>query len=487
MRVLLSSIPRLLPLWLLLACGVARAETLTLADCLREAAEHNPAIATQRRVAEQAFGARLTLRARALPRLSIGLVGGQQGSQGETVLRSYTVRDSLGNKVVIPQQTVERSSNFYALGSGSLTQPLFDAAIPASWRRGSAEVAIARQNFAVVVSAQLHAVRLQYYQALFQRDTAAVLQSIADRLDANAKTAGDLAKAGLATQQALLQAQVQRANFGPPILAAEGGYRTALTALLGLMGRDLGPGADDASDPIKRVSLGGSLDDEKLLSFDAPQSAALALERRPDLLAMRETLRANVEDARIIRAGYYPRILLYVNDDVVPENFVTGSRPSNSVRPGDDVRTSEVRYGGRYDWVVIDTGGVRGAARRTDRLREVVAASLQRAEQNVPRGLALLRAQNIANESQLDSLRSNVSTAEETLNIVSGAVAQGTSSQLDFLDAQTSLLNTRVTLIQTQLQVAQTRAEFDRLTGGYLRFVSQESPGGNGKQPDKKP
>ena len=51
-----------------------------------------------------------------------------------------------------------------ALATAVLTQPLFNASIPASRRRGDVEVLIAKQKLNVAVSEQLHAARLAFTQ-----------------------------------------------------------------------------------------------------------------------------------------------------------------------------------------------------------------------------------------------------------------------------------------------------------------------------------
>jgi outer membrane protein TolC len=52
-------------------------------------------------------------------------------------------------------------------------------------------------------------------------------------------------------------------------------------------------------------------------------------------------------------------------------------------------------------------------------------------------------------------------------------VAQGTNNQLEFLDAQNGVLATRAGLLAAELKISSAHAEFDRVTGGYLRFVSE--------------
>jgi hypothetical protein len=62
------------------------------------------------------------------------------------------------------------------VGRGNLEQTLFNMAVPPSLRRGDIEVLIAQQQLNVAVVEQLHAARLAFYTALYNRS----LESIRD-------------------------------------------------------------------------------------------------------------------------------------------------------------------------------------------------------------------------------------------------------------------------------------------------------------------
>ena len=284
-------------------------------------------------------------------------------------------------------------------------------------------------------------------------------------------------------RQALLQAQTQRASFGPVINAASGSYRTTVAALLASLGRE--QRATGSEDLVANLRLEGSLDESALL-FDARASAREALAHRPDLEQLRSLARALREDARITRGGYYPLARVYVTGDIIPDSFTRSDRP-NALRAGDSVRTTEIRPGVRYDWNVIDTGTVRGAAQSIDRSREQVEVSLKGLEDNVPRTLARLRATLDQDTATLRDIRENSKVAQDTLNIISDTVAKGTGTQLDFMNAQTGLLVARSSLLTARLDASDARAEYDFVTGRYLRFVPTTNPGKSGESTARPP
>lgn len=450
----------------------ARAETLTLDDCLREVARNNPAIEIQRAQMREALGTRLALRSRALPSLRVSLYAGQQGDEGTSITRPGALSDDSGKPVAFGAQRIDRGARFFAIGSGQLFQPLFDVAIPASFRRGTLEVAVAKENFVAVSSSLLNQARLLYYQALYAREGGRILGELNQRLDANSREIGDLVKSGLISRQRLLQAQVQRSAYDTPLFAYRGNYEEAVANLWRLMGRQ---GGYEAGDPLSRLTLAGSLADARLPTFDPARIIPAALETRPDVKYLREIVQSYREDARITRAGYYPVLQILVTGQVLPQNFVRSDRP-NSVRAGDAIATNEVRFGGRYSWTVIDTGAVQGGARRIDRLRESLEASLRRVEGNVSRDVARLRAMCDNLAGQAEAYRGNVATSADTLKIVSDALKQGASSQLEVIDAENGELNTQLGLLNVQLQTNNARAEFDRITGGYVRLVEEQTP-----------
>lgn len=464
--------------FLCLAASIsARGETLTLEQCLRETVEHNPAIRVQATEMEAAAGTRLVLRSRALPQAQITGLLGQQGAGSDATLR-VPQGVFVNGKQVSETVVQKRPSSFILIGSEAVYQPVFDVGIPANWRRGNLETATAEQNYYSVAVTQLYLARLYFNLALYQRESGTIFADIDRALAANIKAVEPLVQAGLIGRQALLQAQTQRANFTPLINTTTSGYRGALTMLLTLMGRD--QRQTGHGDLVAGVRLEGAFDDAAF-TFDPHTVAAHALAHRPDLESLRSLIRSFQEDARTIRAGYYPLVRVFVTGDLLPQSF-QHTENNNALRSGDQVRTTEIRPGVRYDWSVIDTGTVSGGAQAIDRSRESVAASLHQLELSIPSDLSRLRAQLDDAAATIRSLKVNVTAAQDTLNIVAGTVAQGTGTQLEFNEAQSELLNARSSLLTAQYSATSAVTDFDRVAGNYLRFVTTARSGGTASQ-----
>ena len=452
-------------LWLLATS--ADAETLTLAQCLRETAEHNPSIIQQQYAIQRATSDRLIFRARALPTFGVaGIIGElQQEIPGARI----PFRNPATGKIAYFITPNSAQTTFIVLGAETLYEPLFDAAIPASFRRGTVGILAAQENFYAVASTQLHLARTLFLQALFQQQSSAILQDIDRLLAANIQSVNQLAGAGLLGRSSLLTAQVQRENFNPGILSNTGTFHTTLAQLLQVMGRESAPGGPN---PLTQITLAGNLG-ERLPAFDPAQARQRALDRRPDVRALRALVRAYTEDANIARAGYYPAIRVYLDGEAIPQSNVRNNNP-NAVRASDQVNVTEVRPGVSGGWNVIDTGAVRGAVRQQEATRDQISIALATLERNIPSELAIVRARVADAESTVAALSGSVDVAQSTLDIIQAGVTQGINSQLELIDARQGVSGIRNGLLAANLELSLAHAEFDRITGNYLQFVNDQ-------------
>src|SRR5213594_1388324 len=151
---------------MLIACFAQPTGAITLERVLQTTLEKNPAIQEAKAGLEQAAGQRLVFRSIIWPDAELGVPVGIQGGHraGESGVKGF------------------------GLGHGSLTQTLFDVAVPPSLRRGDLEVLIAQQQLNVAVVEQLHAARLAFYAALYNRSLEALREAQRQKLEANAAT-----------------------------------------------------------------------------------------------------------------------------------------------------------------------------------------------------------------------------------------------------------------------------------------------------------
>ena len=92
---------------------------------------------------------------------------------------------------------------------------MFNMAVPPSLRRGDIEVLIAQQQLNVAVVEQLHAARLAFYAALYNRSLESIRDEQRQKLEENVATQKNRFEAGLTDRSAFTSATVQADELIP--------------------------------------------------------------------------------------------------------------------------------------------------------------------------------------------------------------------------------------------------------------------------------
>ena len=416
----------------------AEARAVTLDGVLSTTLEKNPAIQQAKANLEAAAGRRLVLRSIAWPNAKLNLPAGVQGG------------DRAGST----------STKIFGFVRGSLTQPILNAAIPPSFRRGDIDLLIAEQQLNLAVEQQLHAARLAFYSAVYNRELLGVRDKQRTRLDENVASQTDRYRAGLVDRGAFTTASVEARELDPLVENARRGYSAAQLQLAEAMGVAL------SSD----VALPGP-DGE--LSFtpvtvDLDSETATALERRTDIKLARLLVRAANEGERIIAAGYYPSVNGNITADYIP---VSGIHREGSTSRTQDFLGSEIREGAAYTWQVIDNGKVGGAVLRARKAREINEIELHKLEAGVGRELSRIRNELNGIEARHKSFDAGSNNAEQTAAAVQQNLGSGLASQLEHRLAEGSYLKTQTGLLEANYLHNVARAEWDRATGRYFQFA----------------
>ncbi|PYI94572.1 MAG: hypothetical protein DME97_00940 [Verrucomicrobia bacterium] len=414
--------------------GVARVDGITLDAALSRTLEKNPEIVQARIVLEQAAGKRLVFRSTALPDFKIqGLAGLQGGKRAdEPTLRPF------------------------AFARGFFSQPLFDAAVPASLRRGNIEMLIAQQRLNVAIVEQLHTTRIAFYTALYNDSLRALGEAQRERLAQNVTTQSERYRAGQTNRAAIVSAQLLERELEPRIQEVERGYEGALLTLATTMGS-----ADDTVRPDGQLQFAA-------LNYDVASETSTALSQRADLQLARLLVRAAAEDQRIIEAQYYPALDAVVSGLGIPVTVRTAN--SGSALSSNDILSSEIAGGVAFTWRVIDNGRVGGQVARQRAIREMNEISLRQIEANVSLDLQRISNNFRAIEGRWKSLNAAVTGAEQNVIVIQRSLAEGLSSQLEFRTAESSFLETRSALLSAAYQQNVALAEWDRATGRYFQF-----------------
>jgi outer membrane protein TolC len=422
---------------LLIFCAV-NTQAISLDAALAKTLEKNSAIVEAKIALEQAAGRRLVLRSISLPNVRLqGLLGLQGGKRA-------------GDDDTQP----------FGLARGFFAQPLFDAAVPASRRRGDVEVLIAQQRLNVAVVEQLHATRIAFYTALFNNSLRELGEAQRERLAENVRTQDDRYQAGQSDRGAVASAKLLEQELNPRIEDVRRGYQGALLTMATIMGDDIGPSGNVVT-PDGELTFADA-------GYDLRAETAAALRRRSDLNLARLLVRATGEDQRIIEAAYYPRLEATATGTYIPVTIHQGNKGAPS--SADNTISSEVTAGVAYTWRVVDNGKVGGQVARARAIREINEISLRQLEANVSLELQRIHNDLHAIGERWKSLNAAVASAEQNVNVVQRTLAEGLSSQLEFRTAESSFLETKSALLSAAYQQNVARAEWDRATGRYFQF-----------------
>jgi outer membrane protein TolC len=410
---------------------------ITLDAVLNTTLEKNPAIQQAKLKVEQASGRRLVLRSVVWPSARLNTPAGVQGGYraGSTTTR------------------------LFGFVRAALTQPLIDAAIPPSLRRGDIEVLIAEQQLNLAIEEQLHSARVAFYSALYQRDLRSLRDKQRLRLDENVASQRDRYQAGLVDRSAFTTATVEARGLDSMVEGAQRSYAGAQLQLGQAMGANL---SSDTPLPEPEGELTFATVD-----VDVNGETTAALERRTDVKLARLLIRAANEDARIIAAGYYPSAIGSITGDYIP---VTGIHREGSTSRNQDFIGSEIREGAAYTWQVIDTGKVGGAVLKANKVREINELELKKLEAGVGQQLSRIRSDLAGIAERHKALSSGASNAEQTAAAVQQNLGSGLASQLEYRVAESSFLKTQSGLLEASYLQNVALADWDRATGRYFQF-----------------
>src|SRR5215813_666660 len=412
------------------------ATAVTLQTVLQTTLEKNPAIEEAQSGLKQAGGKRLVFRSVAWPDAELGVPAGVQAGHrsGESGVKGFMV------------------------GRGNLTQTLFNAGLPASMRRGNIEVLIAQQQLNVAVVDQLHAARLAFYAALYNRSLELIRSEEQRKLEENVASQKTRFEAGLTDKGALTSANVQASELKTKIESAHRAYLDAQLQLALAMGID----PANASLPEPEGEL-----QSIPVRIDLDSETAAALQRRVDIKLARLFVRAANEDQKIIAADYYPTVKGSLPGEYVP---VTGIHREGSTSKTQDFIGSEIREKATYTWRVIDNGKVGGAVLRARSAREINELTCRKLEVNIPRELSRIANDLKTTEVREKSLSSAAAAAEESARAVQENLASGLASPLEYRVTQNFFLETKSGLLEAIYQHNLAVAEWDRATGRYFQF-----------------
>jgi len=305
-------------------------------------------------------------------------------------------------------------------------------------------------DFQRVVADTLVDVRIAYFDILLAAQQIVVREASVKLLIRELEDTRRRFEAGTVPRFNVLRAEVELANAQPKLIRAKNDHRIAKNNLANLLGYNL-PRNVWEDIPLQ---LSGRLEAEPY-EIQLPAAIARALEKRPELGALRKAENLRLEDVTRARASYWPSAQVFAG---------YGSR--NSQFSSDLSRdVSGWNAGVQVSWDLFDGFLTKGKVQQTQALHDKAKFDVEDTMRRIELEVRTAHSQFIEAKEVLESQKKVVEQADEALRLANARAEAGTGTQLDVLSAQTALTEARSTQVQALRDYAVARARLERAAG----------------------
>jgi outer membrane protein TolC len=419
---------------------------LPLVDALNTALQQNAQVMEARNDLETSRGLVVETRAVALPQLQ---ATGQYKYTQPSDIESFGFN---GVSLSTPDQN-------WNAGIQLVQSIYLGGRLSAAFRAATATEKQALASYETSVADALLDVRLAYNDVLLAAQEITVHEASVALLARELTDQQQRLKAGTVPKFNVLRADVAVANERPNLIQARNNYRIAKNNLANLLGYNL---PHDVWEDIP-LNLTDGFDLTPAQS-DLPDAIQQALARRTELEALRQNVELQQLNIINAKSGYKPAVSVFAGYGWFNEQYPPPGQSSVSLARD----YSGWNAGAQLSWNLFDgfltAGKVREARAQYAKARTVLDDQARQIELQVRTAYSdLLQARET-----LDSQATVQTEAEEALREARQRAEAGTGTQLDVLDAETSLTQARTTQIQAQHDYAAARARFNRAVGADL-------------------
>lgn len=421
---------------------------LSLTDALNLALQQNTTILKAKNDLEAQYGVVVQTRAVALPQLKA------------TGQYKDTDRNSIEN---FPNSPNTPSQNWNA--GLQIVQTIYEGGkLVAAIKAAKLTKQQALAQYEATLADTLLAVRLAYYDVLLDAQQIVVNEASVNLLQKELDDQQHRYEAGTVPHFNVLRAKVSLANARPPLIRAQNNYRIAKNNLANLLGYDL---PRDIWDNIP-LDLTDTLDAEPYL-INLPDALQQALEKRPELVALRKTealQKLNITDAS---SGYKPTLQVFAGYNWANRQFGTPASagpPATPYRsPGLDEYLDGWNAGAQVSWNIFDGLLTHGKVVQAKALYQKSKNEVDDRSRQIELEVRTAYSEFIGAQEVLESQKTVLAEAEESLREANARAGAGTGTQLDVLDAENSLTQARSTQVQALHDYDAARARFERAIG----------------------
>jgi outer membrane protein TolC len=418
------------PAWLI--------QPLSLMSALNTALQQNAAILKGRNDLEASYGIVVQTRAIALPRVQ---ATGQYKRTDRSAIESFPFPGA-------PQQP---DQNWNA--GVQIAQSIYDggkllAAVKAA--RLTKEQALAQ--YQSVIADSLLAVRMAYYDVLLAAQQITVHEASVNLLKKEMEDQQRRYDAGTVPRFNVLRAEVAVANERPLLIQARNNYRIAKNNLSNLLGYNL---PRDIWEDIP-LQLTDTLDAVPY-QVNLPEAIQQALSHRTELVALRKAEQLQQLNIVNAKSGYKPTVQVFAGYGWVNAQFTPPVTLDHDINGWN--------AGAQMSWDIFDGLLTHGKVVQAKALNEKSRTDLADQSRQIELQVRTAYSDFIEAKEVLDSQEKVQEEADEALREAKARAEAGTGTQLDVLDAETSLTQARTTNVQALHDYAAARAKLERAIG----------------------
>ncbi len=448
--------PCLLAVFLLLAPAGSRAATgattnppawitrpLALADCLNLALQQNGTLLQARSDLQASHGVVIQTRAIVIPKVQ---ATGSVTDNDPTAVDRFPFGGSNVPPAFHFQQPHEQWNSGF-----QLVQSIYEGGrITSALRTAKLTKDQALLNYQTAVADTLVNTRVAYYDVLMATQQIVVHEASVNLLNSQLEDQQRRFDAGTVPRFNVLRAEVAVANERPALIRARNEYRIAKNNLSVLLGYNL-PREIWEDIPLR---LSDPLTAEPY-QVELPAAIAQALNRRTELGALRKAEQLQRENVVAAKAGNKPSVQAFAGYSWFNSQFT------------DDLShdLNGWNFGARLNWSIFDGMLTRGKVMQAEALQDKSKVALDDTSRRIELEVRTAYSTFIEAKEVLESQEKVQEEAEEALRLANARAEAGTSTQLDVLDAQTSLTQARTTRVQALHDYAVARARLERAIG----------------------
>ncbi len=414
-------------------------QPISLADAMRITLLRNSSILKAQSDLEAIHGVSVQTRAVALPTLT---------AQG-----GYTHDEAVEEKINfgIPGASLFKTPKDQWSGSIRLEQHIYEGGrIRSSLRTARLLRDQALLRYENTVADTLRDVRTAYYDVLQAGQQIVVREASVKLLGQELTNTTQRFDAGTVPRFDVLRGEVEVANARPKLIRAQNAYRNAKTALALVLGYNVPPGTTEDIP----LNLTGKLEAESF-TMDLATAIAQGMQSRPDLGVARIEESLRKEAVVSAKSGYKPSLLVFGkyggrNSTFIDDFFEPVSGPGVGV---------EMR------WNIFDGFMTKGKVMEAEAYREKSHFDLEDVTRQVEQQVRKAYSDVVEAREVLASQLKVQEQADEALRLARARYEAGTGTQLDVLNAQTSLTEARTTQIDALHDYAVALARLGRAIG----------------------